>query len=163
MKLATIIGTAIAAVGLAACGSTSVSPPTARPTVAPTVAPATAPTATPTTAPAPKPRLGVYVTATCSNVLDLGQFAATGYPSGSILGKATWHGVKVGDYLGLPEPLTTLITSNPFSIGVVGFGSSTDAFTQGTWDWAEWTGFDQTTEVAHGTVTVPACPGKTIR
>jgi hypothetical protein len=57
MKLTTIIGTVIAAVGLAACGSTAVTPPTARPTLALTVAPTvpatTAPTATPTPTPTP--------------------------------------------------------------------------------------------------------------
>jgi hypothetical protein len=104
------------------------------------------------------------VTATCSNVLDLGQFAATGYPPGSILGKATWHGVKIGYSLQLgSDPQPILITSNPFSTGVVGFGSSLDAFTQGAWTWDELTTPPAFTEVAHGTLTIPACPGKTIR
>lgn len=54
MKLTTIFGSAIAAVGLAACGST-VAPavsPTLALTVSPTVAPTVAPTPTPTPTPA---------------------------------------------------------------------------------------------------------------
>jgi hypothetical protein len=52
MKLTTVIGTAIAAFGLAACGSTVV--PTARPaTPTPTIAPTVARTLTPTAAPTP--------------------------------------------------------------------------------------------------------------
>jgi hypothetical protein len=165
MKLTTIIGSAIAAVGLAACGSTAAAP-TARPTVAPTVAPTSAPTSAPTAAPTatPTPAPGVTVTVTCSNVLDLGQFAATGYPPGSILGTPTWHGVKVGYSLQFgsdPQPIP--ITSNPFTAGSalsVEFGYS---FTQGTWYWDEVTQPPAYVEVAHGTLTIPACPGKTIR
>ena len=52
MKLTTVIGIAIAAFGLAACGSTVV--PTARPaTPTPTIAPTVAPTLTPSAAPTP--------------------------------------------------------------------------------------------------------------
>jgi hypothetical protein len=35
------------------------------------------------------------------------------------------------------------------------------SFIQGSWDWAVW-GPDQATEVAVGTLTVPACPGKSL-
>ncbi len=98
----------------------------------------------------------------------LGQFASTGYPPRSKLGNATFHAVKVGDSLNLGnDPEMTLITSDPFSgIGAVGLGSSPDAFSQGTWDWAEWSPpstIVDYVEVAHGTLTIPACPGKTIR
>jgi hypothetical protein len=127
MKLTTIIGTAIAALGLAACGSTvapTARPSTPTPTVAPTVAPtptatpAPTPTATPipTANPTPTPMPGVTVTTTCSNVLDLGQFAATGYPPNAISGTPTWHGVKVGDALTIgSDPMPIPITSNPFT------------------------------------------------
>ena len=53
MKRATVIGTAIAALGLAACGSTVA--PTATPTPAPTVTATPAPTATPVPTPSPTP------------------------------------------------------------------------------------------------------------
>jgi hypothetical protein len=152
MKLTAIISTAIAAVGLAACGSTTVTPPTAKPTLAPTVAP----TSTPTLAPAPN---GVYVTVTCSNVPVM--WAQKPYPKASILGKATWHNLTVGDYFGVGL-LTTLVTSPTMSVGVEGFGDAINAFQQGTWEWSELTGFDQTVTVAHGSLTIPACPGKSI-
>jgi hypothetical protein len=67
MKCTTVIGAAIAAVGLAACGSTAV-PPTARPTLAPTVAATIAPalvptpTATAVPTPAPEPPLALFYT-----------------------------------------------------------------------------------------------------
>src|ERR1035441_5442152 len=62
MKLTTVIGTAIAALSLAACGSTA--PPTARPatpTVAPTptATPAPTPTATPSPPESPSPSASV--------------------------------------------------------------------------------------------------------
>src|ERR1039457_2415337 len=68
MKLTTIIGTAIAAGGLAACGSipvtSTVRPVTAAPrgaaTVAPTLVPTPSPTAIPT--PAPEPPLALFYT-----------------------------------------------------------------------------------------------------
>ena len=65
MKLKTVIGSAIAAVGVAACGSSPVTPTvqpvTAAPTVAATVAPTPTlvPTPSPTATPAPKPTLAV--------------------------------------------------------------------------------------------------------
>src|ERR1039457_6406811 len=55
MKLKTVIGTAIAAVGLAACGSTPVIPTVRPATPAPTVAPTATPAATPTLVPTPSP------------------------------------------------------------------------------------------------------------
>jgi hypothetical protein len=63
MKLTTIIGTAIAAVGLAASGATvaATGAPTVAPTIAPTLAPTPTatpmPTATPPSAPTPTPAL----------------------------------------------------------------------------------------------------------
>jgi hypothetical protein len=169
VKLTTIIGTAIAASTLAACGATV--PPTARPatpTVAPTptATPAPTPTATPiaTPTPAPKPKPGVTVTVTCSNVLDLGQFADTGYPPGSKLGTATWHGVKVGGSLQFgTDPQLIPITSNPFTSGAAVAAEFGYSLTQGTWEWDEVTQPPAYVEVAHGTFAIPACPGKTIR
>jgi hypothetical protein len=162
MKLTAIIGTAIAAVGLAACGS-SPATPTARPatptpTVAPTptATPAPTPIATPTAPPTPMstPTPGVYVTVTCSNVP---YFWDQSYAAGTKLGIATFHGVKVGDLLSLGVGDMTPITSDPFSgDGVVGLGSSADAFTQGTWNWFEFT--PAGSDVASGTLTIPACP-----
>jgi hypothetical protein len=68
MKLKTVIGSAIAAVGLAACGSSPVTPTvrpvTAAPTVAATVAPTLVPTPSPTAVPtpAPEPPLALFYT-----------------------------------------------------------------------------------------------------
>jgi hypothetical protein len=156
MKFTTLIGTTIVAVSLAACGSTVT--PTARPAMpsptvlpTPTATPAPTPTATPIATPTPAP--GVYVTVTCSNVPEFSNLA---YPPGTKLGIATFHGVKVGDVLSFGVGDLTPITSDPFSgDGVVGLGSSPDAFTQGTWDWVELT---QAGPVVYtGTVTIPAC------
>ena len=58
MKLTTIMGTAIAAVGLAACGS-SPGTPTVRPTLAPTATPVATPSPTPVPAPPLVVREGV--------------------------------------------------------------------------------------------------------
>ena len=161
MKVKTVIGAAIALVGLAACGSTAtptVRPATPTPTVVATVAPTTAPTAMPTPTPTAAPS-GVYVTVTCSNVPVM--WAQKPYPKGSILGKATWHNLTVGDYFGVGL-LTTRVTSPTMSVGVEGFGNAINSFQQGTWEWSELTGSDQTVTVAHGKLTIPACPGKSI-
>jgi hypothetical protein len=82
-------------------------------------------------------------------------------PPGSILGTATWHNLTLGDYFGVGL-LTTLVVSHTMSVGVVGFGNAINAFTQGSWKWSELTGLDQTVTAAHGTLTIPACPGKSI-
>lgn len=140
MKLTTIISAAIAAAGLAACGSTAT--PTARPTVTPTVAPTTAPTATPTPAPSPvptptpKPQLSVYVTTTCG---------VAGTAQG---GSVTFHGVKPGEWMGWgsdPEIMKfPTVTYGPVTVG--------------RWSWSVWD--DSKVEfVAHGAFTIPACPG----
>lgn len=156
MKITAIISTAIAAMGLAACGSTGITPPTATPTLAPVVAPTSTPTIAPTPSPAPA---GVYVTVTCSNVPVM--WAQKPYPKRSILGTATWHNLTLGDYFGVGL-LTTLVTSHTMSVGVEGFGHAINAFQQGTWEWSELTGLDQTVTVAHVSLTIPACPGKSI-
>jgi hypothetical protein len=144
MKLTTIIGTAIAAVGLAACGSTTVTPtrtpaPAATPTLAPT------PTATPTAAPSPiptpkpEPKLGVYVTTTCG---------VAGTAQG---GSVTFHGVKPGEWMGWgsdPEIMKfPTVTYGPVTVG--------------RWTWSVWDD-PKVAFVARGTFTIPACPGKTI-
>jgi hypothetical protein len=159
MRLAHTAGAAIVAVGLAACGSTAVTPPAPRSTLARTVAPTAAPT--PTARPiatTPPPTPGVSVTVTCSNVPEMW---AHPYPAGSILGIATWHNLTLGDYFGVGL-LTTLVTSHTMSVGVGGFGHAINAFQQGTWEWSELTGLDQTVTVAHGHLTIPACPGNAI-
>ncbi len=157
MKLTTTIGTTIAAIGLAACGSTVT--PTSRPAtpspsavLTPTATPVLTPSATPTTTPVatPTPTPGVTVTVTCSNIPTFWPYPAAPSPDppNAVLGNATLHGVKVGDSLSLGIGDTTLITSDPFS----GIG----AFNQATWDWVEST--PAQVEVAHGTLTIPACP-----
>jgi hypothetical protein len=160
VKLTNIAGAALVAIGLAACASTPVTPPTASPTLAPTVAPSVAPTPTATPIPpTPTPTPGVYVTVTCSNVPVM--WAQKPFPKGSILGIAIWHNLTTGDYFGVGL-LTTLVTSHTMSVGVVGFGTAINAFQQGTWEWSELTGLDQAVTVAHGNLTIPACPGKSI-
>jgi hypothetical protein len=160
MKLTAIIGTAIAVIGVTACSSTvtpTARPATPTPTIAPTptATPAPTPSPTPTATPVatPTPTPGVTVSVTCSNIPLF--WPPSPYPPDAILATVTWHNVKIGDWLnvGLPQ---TLITSNPFSFTPTFSGQSGISFTQGTWDWAVW-GVDQTTEVAHGTLTIPAC------
>jgi len=163
MKLTNVAGAAMVAVGLAACASTAVAPPTASPTVAPSAAPTptltTAPAATPISAsPAPKP--GVYVTVTCSNVPVM--WAQQAFPPGSILGIATWHNLTIGDDFGIGLDLSNLVTSPTMSVGVEGLGTANNAFQQGTWGWTEVSSVDQNVTVAHGNLTIPACPGKSI-
>jgi hypothetical protein len=137
MKLTTIIGAAIAATGLAACGSTA-TPTTARPaTPTPTVAPT--PTATPTPAPSPvptpTPQLGVYVTTTCG---------VAGTAQG---GTVTFHGVKPGEWMGWgsdPEIMKfPTVTYGPVTVG--------------RWSWSVWDD-PKVAFVARGTFTIPACP-----
>jgi hypothetical protein len=154
MKLTTIIATAIAAISLAACGSTVT--PTSRPATpsltaapTPTTTPAPTPIVTPTATPTPTPTPGVSATVTCSNVPEYTNFA---YRPGSVLGIATFTGVTVGDVLSLGVADATPVTSDPFTGPP---GSSLDGFTQGTWDWVESSGVDV---AARGTLTSPACP-----
>jgi hypothetical protein len=92
MKLPTIIGSAIVAVGLAACGSTAVAP-TARPTLAPTATPV--PTPSPT--PAPPPPLVVTAQGTGTGVRltlvgENGSIAATVDDPGGVDGDAYYVG-----------------------------------------------------------------------
>jgi len=162
VKLTNIAGAALVAIGLAGCASMPVTSATASPTVAPSVARTPTATPAPTATPIPPtttPTPGVYVTVTCSNVPVM--WAQKPFPKGSILGIAIWHNLTNGDYFGVGL-LTTLVTSHTMSVGVVGFGTAMNAFQQGTWEWSELTGFDQSVTVAHGNLTVPACPGKSI-
>jgi hypothetical protein len=146
MKLTTIVGTVIAAVGLAACGSTAVTPtarptlaPTVAATVAPTVAPTTAPTAIPTVAPTPtaKPTpKGIYVTTTCSG---------TAQGNGSI----TFHNVKLGDWamVGYSDGPQYQFTSNPYTVR---------GWAAGRGPWKIWN--DAKAEfIASGTVVISEC------
>jgi hypothetical protein len=92
VKLTSIIGTAIAAVGLAACGSSPVTP-TARPTLAPAATPV--PTRSPT--PVPTPPLVVTALSTGSGVqLTLvgedGSIAATVDEPGGVDGASSYVG-----------------------------------------------------------------------
>ncbi len=96
MKLTTIIGTAIAAVGIAACGSSPVTAP-ARPTVAPTATPMPASSPTPVPTPAPPPPLVLTARGTGNGVqLSLvgenGSIAATVEDPGGVDGHAYYVG-----------------------------------------------------------------------
>jgi hypothetical protein len=95
MKRTTIIGTAIAALGLAACGSTVT--PSAIPTPATTVASTPAPTATPVPTPSPAPPLVVTALRTgaavqLSLVGENGSIAATVEDPGGVDGHAYYVG-----------------------------------------------------------------------
>ena len=115
----------------------------------------------PDTATTPTPTPNVTVSTTCSNVPANWGYPG-GLPSGALLATVVWHGVKVGDYVDLGnEPPLAQITSNPFTLTAKALGELAITFTQGSWDWTVW-GPDQATEVADGTLTVPACPGQSI-
>jgi hypothetical protein len=101
----------------------------------------------------------VYVTVTCSNVPVMW---AQPFPPGSILGIATWHNLTIGDDFGIGLDLTNLVTSPTMSVGVEGIGNANNAFQQGTWGWSEVTGANEQVTVAQGSLTIPACPGKSI-
>lgn len=173
MKFTLAITTLVATAGLAACASAPVHPtahpatPTPTSTLAlappPPAAPAPTPatTTTPTAPPTSDPP--ITVTATCSNVpaqWPYGAAPSPGYPPAAIFATVTWHAVIVGDYLDLGNsPPLVRIISNPFSLTQANSGELGLSFIQGSWDWAIW-GSDQATEIAEGTLTVPACPGK---
>jgi hypothetical protein len=149
MKLTTIIGTAIAALSLAACGSTvspTARPATPTPTVAPTPTAIPTPTPTPTATPAPTPTptpQGTYVTTTCSS----------GDSATSIEPIITFHNVKIGDWLlfGGSDGPTNQFNSNPYTY-------SGNAYEPGAWPWNIWN--DAKAEfITHGTLTIPACSG----
>jgi hypothetical protein len=165
MKLTTVIGTTMVAIGLAGCSSTVV--PTARPatpipTVAPTptATPVPTPTATPipTANPTPMPQPGVTVTETCSNIPE--QWAGPGpYPPNG-LGTVTWHDLTVGDYLAIGVALNgDRITSSTTSIPPFGPDLPTEGegWTQGSWPWSEWSAPNATAPVVSGSFTIPAC------
>ena len=167
MKFTLAITTLVAAAALAACASATVHPsahlatptPTSTPTLAPpppaTPAPTPATTATPTAPPTSAPP--ITVTATCSNIPA--QWPYGGFPAGAIFATVTWRAVIVGDYLDLGNsPPLVRVTSNPFSLTQANSGELGLSFIQGSWDWAVW-GSDQATEIAEGSLTVPACPG----
>lgn len=144
MKFATIAGTAIAAVGLAACGSTAVTPPTARPTlslvVAPTVAPSptdmptpsptptgcdgdcSTPTPSPTSTPTPSPTEGPCGYGPCQTGVGWGTTCAVpGTTEGGRL-IVTWTAGAGQDAPVVPDTITldgnvVDVTSNPFTSG----------------------------------------------
>ena len=146
MKLTTIIGAAIVAVGLAACGSTAAAPPTARPTPTPAATPTE--TATPTATPAPTPHhtptptpklAGIFVTTTC---------AVPGTAQGA---SVTFHNVVIGDWLlfGYADGPQYQFNRNPYTFGPIEVG---------TWPWKIWND-KKSAFIAHGSVTIAACPG----
>lgn len=145
MKLTTIIGTVIAAIGLAACGSTAAAPtvrPTPTPTVAPTATPTPVATPTPTPMPTPTPTAkpgGIFVTTTC---------AVPGTAQGA---SVTFHNVVIRDWLlfGYSDGPQYQFNSNPYTFGPVDVG---------TWPWKIWND-KESAFIAHGTATIAACPG----
>jgi hypothetical protein len=143
MKLTTIIGAVLVAVALAACSATVT--PTVRPTPSATVAPTATPTPTPTPAPTPTPKpQGTYVTTTCSS----------GSSASSIQPIITFHNVKIGDWLlfGWSDGPQYQFTSNPYTFQ--------DGYEPGVWPWKVWKPGDPSNVwIAHGTLTIPACPG----
>ena len=141
MKLTITIGTAIATIGLAACGSAAA--PTVRPsTPTPTVAatPTAVPTPTPTATPSPSP---IYVTTTC---------AVPGAAQGA---SVTFHNVVIGDWLlfGYSDGPQYQFNRNPYSFGPEDVG---------TWPWKIWNDA-KAAFIAQGEVTIPACSGTTAR
>ena len=135
MKLKSVIGSAIAAVGLAACGSTVA--PTVSPTLAPTVSPTgpatTAPTATqiptapPTAVPTPTPipcagtvDPAARVAEVCNPVLTVA--ACDDFNVGGNGGSVSWTGTFANDEL-LIEPGDTFInpTGTSGTYGGLGF------------------------------------------
>lgn len=130
MKLTTIIGSFIAAMGIAACGSTvgpTVPPSTVTPTVAATVAPTTTPTdmpsgtPTPTSAPTPSP--------TPCDAISGGQCPEWGFTTTcAVPGTAQGGSVTITFTHGTPDTIvidgnTLNVTSNPFTFGPLTVGS----------------------------------------
>jgi hypothetical protein len=152
MKLKSVIGTAIAALSLAACGSTvatTVRPSTPMPTVAaiPTATPTATPslTATPTPTPNPGPKL---VVASCDGIAN-GNLTALG-------GSVSWTGTYPGDELVI-EPGHFFVADT----GTSGtFGG--DEYPPGTLSAGKYTfqfrnGNDISTDGTSGSFTVDAC------
>jgi hypothetical protein len=140
MKLTTIVGTAIAALSLAACGSTAVTPPTARPTLSLAVAPTGAPSptdmptppdcdgdcSTPTPSPAatatPSPTEGLCGFQPCGTGVGWNTTCAVpGTAQGGSL-IVTWTAGAGQDAPVVPDTVTVdgivmNVTSNPFTSG----------------------------------------------
>ena len=164
----TLIALGVSAAALAACGAatSAIRPspsPTARtatpiPTLAPTPTVEPTPIAPPTATPTPTRQRGVTLTETCSNIWE--QWAMQPYPSNAIMATVTWHNLTVGDYLNIGLA-GDRITSSTTSIPPFGPDIGMDGWTQGSWEWSEWSA-DYQTETAAGTLTIPACPGKTL-
>jgi hypothetical protein len=143
MKLTAIIGTAIAAIVLAACGSTAVTPPTARPTLslaaAPTVAstptatPAPTPTATPIPTPSPSdspsPSLNPCVTREYTATLPcdpkLVVASCDAFNQAGNGGTVSWTGTYAGDNLVI-DPIDVTVSTGTSGTFGAGEGGATD-------------------------------------
>ncbi len=160
MKRITIIGAAIATVGLAACGSTAVAT-TATPSGAPTVAPTAVPTAAPTTAPTAAP------TSTPTSCTPQGQGAADGQCSTPVLtvascddslvnaqndgGSIAYTGALADDELVIePGAITVSPTGTSGTYGPLLKGAYTYQFRTSD-------GNDVLADGASGAFTIPAC------
>jgi hypothetical protein len=160
MKLTTIIGTAIAAVALAACGSTAVATtvrptlaPTGIPTGAPTVSPTTAPTATPTpaaTACPPQNQSGDVAGVQCP-VVTVTSCDASLTSAGNDGGSVAYTGALDDDALVIePGAITVNPTGTSGTYGPLLQGVYTFQFRTGA-------GADISTDGASGLFTIAAC------
>jgi hypothetical protein len=119
MKVASILGTAIAAVGLAACGSPvapTVSPtlaPTVSPTVASTLAPTVAPTPTPTPALVPPPPTILPLCQAGSNAYDWQVSSVTQQDNWNI----DYRYALVGVWIFLPNKNAAIDFETPSGVG----------------------------------------------
>jgi len=151
MKLTTIFGSAIAAVGLAACGSTVA--PTVSPTLALTVGGTLAPTpsATPTATPTPTP---TALTATPTPVPTTPTITVTACSGPAGGGSIAWSGAgnvyyQLTVYPPTGAPIIVYVNVNPSGT----YGPLTQV---GTWHYK----FQADNEMSvSGTFTIAACPG----
>ena len=172
MKLTAIISTAIAIVGLGACGSTAVVPPTARPTLALAVAPPVAftgaptptatpsatlsPTATPTPTRNPCATNGVVcdpklVVASCDGIAN-GNLTALG-------GSVSWTGTYPGDELAIePGHFFVADTGTSGTFGSDDYPPGTLSAGKYTYQFRNGNGDDISTNGASGSFTIDACP-----
>ncbi|MGA7987417.1 MAG: hypothetical protein WCB51_03350 [Candidatus Dormiibacterota bacterium] len=132
MKLTTIIGAVVAAIGIAACGPTvrpTVPPSTVTPTVAATAVPTTTATGvpsgtpTPTTTPTPTP------SPTSCDAISGGQCPEWGFTTTcAVPGSAQGGSVTITFTNGTPDTIvidgnTLNVTTNPFTFGPLTVGS----------------------------------------
>lgn len=169
MKLKTVIGTAIAAVGLVACGSTV--SPTLAPTVSPTVPATTASTATPTPTapptavptPTPIPCAGTLDTAArvaevCNPVLTVA--ACDAFNVGGNGGSVSWTGTFANDELIIALDGSDIDAGDIKPTGTSGTygGASFPPEVLAAGDYGYLFLNPDEEDIAHGNFTIVACP-----